>query len=349
MDDEDDLKSLGWDAINDALREVYGTQEPKHWGTVLPYALGGKDPLTGISAYDVPGYPDIWHFVTYGFSELYEKESDDLSTSGFGFELTFRLRTNDVDADATWVFNFLQNLARYVFETGRVFGPGHTIPLNGPIRSDSQTLIQCAAFTLDSSLGEIVTPNGSVEFVQIVGLTVDEMDAVLGWNTQAFVNLMRETNPDLVTDLERVSLLNDRSFREAVEKRSYEEGASASEMSCNDVSYASRPGEKCVINLPAFLIRDLLHRLSGRIPFGRDFALRGTDSLVIFNRDDTVGWQQESDHLSVQLDGGAFGALRQTVRPKAGDYSIPQLEGIVFRVHKTEIKDTEGNVRDVIG
>ncbi|MFQ7004111.1 MAG: hypothetical protein ACLRRT_10815 [Ruthenibacterium lactatiformans] len=36
-------------------------------------ALGGNDPLDGISIYDGGSY---WHFVTYGFSEPYDKEEE---------------------------------------------------------------------------------------------------------------------------------------------------------------------------------------------------------------------------------------------------------------------------------
>lgn len=40
----------GWDAIDEALKPIYGDQEPKDYGTLLPYSLGGQDPLDGISA-----------------------------------------------------------------------------------------------------------------------------------------------------------------------------------------------------------------------------------------------------------------------------------------------------------
>ena len=41
----------GWDAIDTRLREVYGDQEPKHWGSVPKFMIGGKDPIDGISVY----------------------------------------------------------------------------------------------------------------------------------------------------------------------------------------------------------------------------------------------------------------------------------------------------------
>ncbi len=81
----------GWDAIEQQLTNIYGEQEPKHYGTLLPFMLGGQDPLDGISAYKSETPVPHWHVVTYGFSELYEKETEDAEISGYGFELTFRL------------------------------------------------------------------------------------------------------------------------------------------------------------------------------------------------------------------------------------------------------------------
>ena len=54
--------------------------------------LGGQDPLDGLSAYKAESPFPHWHIVTFGFSELYEKESENPDYSGYGFELTFRLR-----------------------------------------------------------------------------------------------------------------------------------------------------------------------------------------------------------------------------------------------------------------
>ena len=72
-------------------RAVYGEQEPKHYGTIIKYSLGGPDPIDGVSVYEHAGPPAHWHYVSYGLSELYRKESDDLELSGWGIELTFRL------------------------------------------------------------------------------------------------------------------------------------------------------------------------------------------------------------------------------------------------------------------
>ena len=76
-----DTQALGWDAVTAEFERVYpGQTNPKHYGTLIKWALGGKDPLDGISIYDGGDY---WHFVTYGMTELYEKEGDNDDISGF--------------------------------------------------------------------------------------------------------------------------------------------------------------------------------------------------------------------------------------------------------------------------
>ena len=45
--------AMGWDAITAEFERIYPDQtNPKHYGTLIKWALGGKDPLDGISIYD---------------------------------------------------------------------------------------------------------------------------------------------------------------------------------------------------------------------------------------------------------------------------------------------------------
>lgn len=73
--DEPDLATYGWDAITARFEQLYpGQNNPQHYGTLIPYSLGDNNPLDGIIIYDGG---EFWHFVTYGFSNLYEKHSGD--------------------------------------------------------------------------------------------------------------------------------------------------------------------------------------------------------------------------------------------------------------------------------
>ena len=62
----------GWDAIDEEAKRIYpGQDNPKHYASLIKWRFGGSDPLDGINVYDSGDY---WHFVTYGLSELYDKE-----------------------------------------------------------------------------------------------------------------------------------------------------------------------------------------------------------------------------------------------------------------------------------
>ena len=119
--------------------------------------LGGNDPIHGISVYPRSEPVPHFHFVTYGFTDLFDKETDDPDDSGFGFELTFRLARarRTTTEPPTWALNFLQNLGRYVFGTGNRFAAGHKMGLNGPIALEHDTEITAICFADDPELGDI--------------------------------------------------------------------------------------------------------------------------------------------------------------------------------------------------
>ena len=208
--------AVGWDTIDEALLKVYPEQEPLHYGTILKYMLGGEDPLDGISIYD--NYKQIFHrhIVSYGMSELYySPESAENEFSGWGFEFTCRVVPFEEDKDADngakhepyWVMNVMQNLARYVFESKKWFEAYHFIPANGPIRLECDTKLVGIAFAPDPQLGTIETPNGEVAFLQMVGITQEELDWLWQepktYKVEELINKMREDNPLLITDLKR--------------------------------------------------------------------------------------------------------------------------------------------------
>jgi hypothetical protein len=198
----------GWDAITERLTAVDGDQEPRHWGTVVKHAEGGPDPIDGISAYQCrDGGRDHLHFCSYGFTSLYyDEEAVGGEFNGFGFELTFRLASPLPPAEEpVWVGSLMQNLARYVFKTGKVFAPGHWIPTNSPIRANSDTAIVGLAFVADPTLPAIDSPHGLVEFVQMFGLTQSELDQLKAktQTCQQIVERHRQNNPLLITDLAR--------------------------------------------------------------------------------------------------------------------------------------------------
>jgi hypothetical protein len=202
-----DDDAVGWLSIDKELDELYPNQEPKHYVPPISYMLGGPDPLDGISVYESKKQTDHLHFVTYGFSELYYNEEKlDGEFSKWGFELTFRLKPFALDNEnPSWAIALLQNIARYVFDSGNWFEEFHYMPANGPIRLDTETAITALIFVADPELEKIQTPHGEVTFLQIVGITSAEYDQLVEnpETAEELVNKLKENNPLLITDLTR--------------------------------------------------------------------------------------------------------------------------------------------------
>lgn len=200
--------AVGWDYIDERLAKIYEAQEPRHYVAELPIELGGEDPLNGVSYYSSVVQEPHFHFVTYGFSELfYDEECVGSEFSKFGFELTFRLKMESQEEDVAWVYNMLQNIARYVFESGRWFEPFHFLPAGAPIKIGSDTEITALAFVVDPELGTMDTPHGEVTFLQAIGLTTAEFQALkknpITTETEKLINVLQKNNQLLITDLER--------------------------------------------------------------------------------------------------------------------------------------------------
>jgi hypothetical protein len=172
--------------------------------------------------------PRHWHLVTFG-----------LAQSGWGFELTLRLSRGDEDVPG-WAVNLLANLGAYVFTSGHPFAAGHHIDLRGPIRLDDRTAITAAAVTADPRLATVDGPDGTVEFLQVVGLTADELELCRAWRTDAVIELLAESDPLLVIRLERASILDDPAVRERAQAGVAADGSALDELRVGTLTVADK-------------------------------------------------------------------------------------------------------------
>ncbi len=337
----------GWDAIDGALRPLYGSTEPKHYGTALSQREGGEDPIHGISVYLRDEPSPHFHFVTYGFTELWDKESEDAETSGFGFELTFRLaREEDEEEPPAWVMHFLQNLGRYVFRTGNAFAPGHKMGLNGPIALGERTAITAICFAPDPELGAFHSSNGQAEFLQIVGITDDEYRLIQDWCTDGFLELLAMRSPMLITELWRASLLDRPGVAELLQERIEREGSSETSSFAGDLSYDS-DGSRVVLSLGALYAPAIRRAMLGRIRHRRSYQLLGKTQAVIFEPGEAA-WSISDGNLVLGVPPGAAKALAAQVGLRAGRYDL-SIPGVTLVVAPTYIRDQSGRVIDVKG
>lgn len=205
---KEEVKAVGWDAITDACEIIYPDQkEPRHYGTLVKWRLGGNDPLDGISIYDGGDY---WHFVTYGLSEIYEKETDNKDVSGYGMEFTFKLKKadyEDEEAEIRCICGILQAVARITFTKGEIFRPYEFLYTGQRQGIDTKTLSEITGFITvpDPDLGWINTQNGKVDFVEFIGATDVELLAVR--NKETDVKTLYEKIGSDVTDYSRNSVI----------------------------------------------------------------------------------------------------------------------------------------------
>ena len=172
----------GWDYITEECDRIYPDQkDPKHYGTLVSWNLGGNDPLEGISIYDGGDY---WHFVTYGLSEIFDKESDNKDVSGYGMEFTLKLKKDkyeNLEAEIKCICGILQGIARGTFINGEIFRSFEYLYTGQKTGMDFKMKSNITGFITipDTSFQTIYTPNGKVEFVEFIGVTDSELQAIL--------------------------------------------------------------------------------------------------------------------------------------------------------------------------
>jgi len=195
--------SPGWKIIDKTLNKIYKNQKPEHFAPEIPMSLGGSDPLDGVSVY-YDNENGFYHYITYGLTELHQKESDNKEFSGWGFELTFKLKSpSKQNGSPKWPITLLQNIAKVTFDRGIEFDEFHTLS-SGPITSEKSS-INGLVFILDNQLGEVKSEYGKFKFLQIFGLTEKELNGIADKTIDRRDLIKKEQikNPFLTTDINK--------------------------------------------------------------------------------------------------------------------------------------------------
>lgn len=351
----EEVMTTGWDAIEEAATKLYGDQEPKHYGTLISYMLGGQDPLDGLSAYQVETPAPHWHIITFGFSELYGKESENAEYSGYGFELSFRVtRAQDEEEPPAWALNLLQNMGRYVFNSGNVFAAGDYLDANGPICLGADTELTALAFIPDPELGILHTPNGRVDFLQMVGITEDELEAMKVWNTEGLLEAGEAQIPGYLTDLSRTSMLQVPAIQESVQIGIDRDGSSTGYLFVDQLTW--EPGKKglfkkkpSVLTLGAKQADTIGKLLRGRLLKGRDLRLVSKEANVTLELASTTGFETGEGTVHLRLEETVVDELMHKLLPREGEIQLTSTNDFIIQVAKTYIKDQDGQVISTVG
>ncbi|XP_033214310.1 suppressor of fused homolog [Belonocnema kinseyi] len=217
-------RALGLDALHNLCKEIYPNQgNPLTVTAIVKYWLGGPDPLDYISMYENPGCPELgvpphWHYVSLGLSDLHgdgriHPKTGPGHPSGYGFELTFRLaRERGETTPPTWPANIMQQLAKYVFNSANMILPGDHVSWHSALDKGNGRITQILMANDPQLPLSASTPHGEVTFIQLVGVTSEELQAAQHWNGIGMINLLktaRGCGPWLVTDMKRTLSIMD--------------------------------------------------------------------------------------------------------------------------------------------
>jgi len=178
-----------------------GDQVPRHVGYVPGRAFGSV--LQGCSAYRAD---DHWHYVTYGLSNLFdEDEGDNDGLSGWGYELTWRVRDQTSDQEAPgWPFTILQRLAKWAAEAPVLLEENTRLVINAPVTGyphsgGPDTDLTGVLLATDPQLGQITTGNGRVRFLQFVAVNPSDLALAQEQGSAVVLDRLRQADPLLVS------------------------------------------------------------------------------------------------------------------------------------------------------
>lgn len=302
-----------------------------------PRRFEGGGPLHAVSVHRIED-PPHWHLVTYGLSELFVKESPDHDVSGWGIELTMRLSRDDRDDNGkppAWASDLLANLAAYMWQSGHHFALGDHVDLRGPIRLDADTAITAAAVTTDTELETVRGPFGRVEFLQLVGLTADELELCRVWRTDAVVALLAEADPLWVIDLSRRSLLDDPDMRQRAEAGVNAEGNALDELRVGTLGWKQRGrrGARLYLQLGSGAAAALGPALRRQLNHdGATFRVIGDAGQVTFAVAEPARWTVSGRDVTVGVPLAMVDDLAALWTGTPGGAGLAALGGIHFVV-----------------
>ena len=167
-------EDIGFSAIENYFSKLHNEDvNPKRFYPKVAYRFGGIDPLDEVDVYICKDY---YHFVTYGFSELYEKQSNINDISGYGMEFTLMLdKENITDDDLEDLYDLIQDIAKATFDEGEIFKEYDYIDFGDNIYSSR---ISGFIIVPDPLAKEISTLNGKVKFLLLVGVTKEDIENI---------------------------------------------------------------------------------------------------------------------------------------------------------------------------
>lgn len=166
----------GRQLIETSFGNRYLNQKPRCAGRSK---IEGKHDFTGkippIEAWYVYDAGTSWQLVTVGMSDLYEKSNPNSSESGFGFELSIRVRKRGENMPPKWPILATDRIASFAMQRETI-APGVSFA-TGPIEGAQPDIAGFIAL-VDPEFQVLNGPFGKVAIVLLVGLSQSELDGI---------------------------------------------------------------------------------------------------------------------------------------------------------------------------
>lgn len=312
-------------SIDAALDRLYPNEKDYRFG--LQADPGETEPpLAEVVVYRGAKPVPHWHYVTYGLSELGAKSSTDPKLSGFGLEYTLRL----VDPSPTppaWPINLLRWVAAQIWLTRQPYDPAHSMNLPNPRMLETVSPgVEGLAFLADESLGTIDTPNGTVQFVNVVPLARGEFELIGRWDVKKLFAEIRMLQKDLLWRMGRKSCLDGpraAAITALVEKDGSSQSVDFIDLSCD--AHSLRPD----VASRAVVVRALRYRLA----YGRDVRVIGSQTETKLSPGPWA-FKFGKSICEVHVPQAEARALADELDRAKGGAVISRPGGVVLRVRK---------------
>lgn len=269
--------------------------------------------------------PPHWHFVSSGIRDTYEDPEQ-------GAELSFRVPRDPADEAAPpgWASDFFATVARHFLNSSASFEIGHHLEIRG-----SMAGLPFALGVADPELDPQREGEGP-RVVQLLGITEDDLDALMSWNAAGFTSLLRDRDPLLLTAQNRASLRDDPARRAAIARGIAEDGSAMESIytACVEWEHTLAP-RALTLFLDEAAVPHLSRLLCGRTLRGREFFLASHEDAtkhVTFVSGDAPSFAFSEGAPRIVLSPSLAEAMAAALQGRERHLSWPELPGFVLQV-----------------
>lgn len=317
-------KLPGSAAIANYLNKHLSTRADAVFSPEFGFTNGNSSALDAVEVYKCNSNEPHWLYITYGFSDLSEKESEDPNLSGYGFELTFRLRTQKESVPPAWPCDHLNELALEVFQSGNPLKPGAIRRVESSLKPGSTTGIHGFLIVEDPELATIKTHNGNLTFLLIFGLTHDEAElSNRGSQAQLASIAQKQIGRLLVTDLNRQSLVENPETRELLIAKANKDNESDGTLDCPQAEWFFMT--RAIVLLPIDIVPTFTNQLNKRLGHGLNLTIKGSDCEIIFCSASTESFFIEETKLVIELPASTAKNLADRMQPVSSTHNFENI------------------------